>query len=578
MAERGRAFTGEDTNEHERNLLRATSKRILQRSEAGKRYVVEKELARGGMGVINVVYDQDLRRISAMKYMPPETAKDENRVRAFVEEARVTAQLEHPNIVPIHDIGIVDATSTPYYAMKLINGEPLSQIIRKISRRDPDYEEQYHRIALLNIFRNVCNAVAYAHSRGVIHRDIKPENIMVGRFGEVLLMDWGLAKYIGGEETFSTDERIDTQDLGGTLDGIIKGSPAYMSPEQACGEVAEIDTRTDIFLLGATLYHMFTFAPPYAAKDVMEMVSKAEFCDHLLPTDRHPDGKVPLALERIILTAMAPVRENRYQTVEELIADIDAYLNGRRVCGRRFFNAGERLIEAGERSRDTFVIIEGLVDVYRSVSGREVRIASLGPGELVGEMASISNRTRSAHVVARHSTDTLVLTYEAIVEELQKLPPWLEQIMLSLAERVRVLDEHFNPVLLNQRFLPIISQLHCLYLTAATPGLGEIATSFSRTDVVDELAMQLALDDAVVQMVLDALIDSGMCRINGHGEYRIIDLDDFRFFVDYCRYKLEPDRGVRRIESLRLTSEREAAYDRALRKLKALGKSKSDNT
>jgi eukaryotic-like serine/threonine-protein kinase len=570
MPERRQAFTGTGASDEELELLRSASERILERSKSGKRYTVEKELARGGMGVINVVYDQDLRRISAMKYMPPETARDETRVQAFVEEARVTAQLEHPNIVPIHDIGIVDETATPYYAMKLIDGEPLNRIIAKISRGVPEYVEQYHRMALLNIFSNVCNAVAYAHSRGVIHRDIKPENIMVGRFGEVLLMDWGLAKYIGGEDCHSGDERIDTQDLGGTLDGIIKGSPAYMSPEQACGEVAEIDQRTDIFLLGATLYHMFTFAPPYVAKDVMEMVSKAEFCDHLVPTERHPDGKVPLALERIILTAMAPVRENRYQTVEQLIDDIDAYVSGRRVCGRRVFHSGEKLIEAGERSRDTFVIIEGLVDVYRLVNGREIRIASLGPGELVGEMASISNRTRSANVVARHSTDTLVLTYEAITEELQKLPPWLEQIMLSLAERVRVLDEHFNPVLLNQRFLPIISQLHCIYLTAKAPGLGQISSSFSRSDVVDELAMQLGLDEAVVSMVTDALIDSGMCRINEHGQYRIIDLEDFQFFVDYCRYKLEPDRGVRRVESLRLTNEREAAYDRALRKLKAL--------
>ncbi|MFT5128957.1 MAG: serine/threonine protein kinase, partial [Rhodothermales bacterium] len=151
MAERRQAFTGTGSSEEELAELRSASERILERSADGKRYAVENELARGGMGVINVVYDKDLRRISAMKYMPPETAKDESRVRAFVEEARVTAQLEHPNIVPIHDIGIVDETGTPYYAMKLIDGEPLNRIIFKVARGDPEYVEEFHRLALLNI-------------------------------------------------------------------------------------------------------------------------------------------------------------------------------------------------------------------------------------------------------------------------------------------------------------------------------------------------------------------------------------------------------------------------------------------
>ncbi len=195
------------------------SKKLLERPKGPQRYITEKEIGRGAMGIINKVYDQDLMRITAMKIIQPQIVDMYSRFNAFVSEARLTAELEHPNIVPIHQLGIIDDTGSPFYTMKLVDGEPLHEIIEKLG---------------------VCNAIAYAHSHMVIHRDIKPENIMIGQFGEVLVMDWGLAKKLGDNDGDISDakrEISDTRNMLKTQDGMIKGSPAYISPEQAYGEI-----------------------------------------------------------------------------------------------------------------------------------------------------------------------------------------------------------------------------------------------------------------------------------------------------------------------------------------------------
>lgn len=560
----------QDLKSPEKRRLENISRGMLQRQHGGDRYLVRRELARGGMGVINVVYDQDLRRVSAMKVMPRKLASNETRLRSFVEEARLTAQLEHPNIVPIHDIGLHPETRTPFYAMKLIEGQPFNEILDMLAQASPEERDAYPRESLLDIFRSVCLAVAYAHSRGVIHRDIKPDNVMVGRFGEVQLMDWGLAKYVGADEDEAEPVRaVDPFSAELTQDGIIKGSPAYMAPEQACGDIERIDERTDIFLLGATLYHICVYCPPYVGETLMDMVAKAELCDHPIPRDVHPDGKLPAALEQIILKAMSPVKENRYQSVEELIAEIDAFRNGRRVCIRRFFNPGEHLIRAGGRERDTFIIIAGTVEVFRVMDGRDVCIAALGPGDIVGEMAAISKDARSANVVAKTATDTLSIPHESITDELEKMPPWLGQIMLSLADRVRRLDTQVNPILLNRRFFPIVYTAYTLFLTAEMPGKGQIKSSFRQNDVLDEMSMHLNIDHATIGAVFDILVECGLVKADD-GQLQIRDMEVFRFFVDYCRQRLEPDRGVRRVKSLRVPGNKEIIFKRVLRKFEAM--------
>ena len=562
-----------DEQKHIVDASHVTAK-ILQRKTGTSRYIIHKELSRGAMGVINVVYDQDLQRISAMKVITTQYIEMGKRYQAFIEEARLTAQLEHPNIVPIHHLGVITDTGSPFYTMKLVEGEPLNEIIHKIASKNPDYVNKYDRHLLLNVFRSVCNAVAYAHSRGIIHRDIKPENIMVGQFGEVLLMDWGLAKFIKSKNAANTDaeEAVNCkmeQDMQKTQDGMIKGSPAYISPEQAYGDMDDIDHRTDIFLLGSTLYHMFAHYPPYQGENIMEIISKAERCDYLPPSKKNPNCELPLALEGIILKAMAPLKENRYATVEELILDIDAFIAGRRVCGRQVFSPGEHLIHAGDQARESYIVISGSVEVYRIINDKRVTIAKLGSGEIIGEMAGITKDVRSASVAALETTDTLVITYELMKEELQKLPPWMEHIVFSMAERIRSLNERMQP-LKNAGAFPIINQLYNIFLIPQESELVHAEFSRKIEDVIEEMSLNLGIEPVAIEKILIVLKSSGLCSLNGRNELSINHLQHLGLFVDYLRYKMKIKGGIKDIKELRLTPEREALFKKIAKKLNDL--------
>ncbi len=207
-------------------------------------YRVRELVGRGGMGNVLKVDDPKLARTVALKTMrlgPDATEEERGR---FVREATVLAKLAHPNIVPIYDLG-ADDTGSPYYTMKLVKGRTLHAILKDIRDGAPEAAREYALGRLLGVFRKVCDAMAFAHSKGVIHRDLKPENIMVGEFGEVLVMDWGLAKFLRGEEAawsggsqeqmFAAQSRaaIGPSTLGATLDGSLMGTPQFMSPEQS---------------------------------------------------------------------------------------------------------------------------------------------------------------------------------------------------------------------------------------------------------------------------------------------------------------------------------------------------------
>ena len=167
--------------------------RLLERKEGSEKYLVGEKVAQGGMGAIYKVHDQDLQRTSVLKVILPNTMEDVLLFRRFIEEARITGQLEHPNIIPVHELGVLGANKL-FFSMKYVKGEALGSILRKTRDVDPNYIKKFSLYTRLTIFRKVCDAVAYAHSKKIIHRDIKPDNIMVGEYGEVLLMDWGLAR------------------------------------------------------------------------------------------------------------------------------------------------------------------------------------------------------------------------------------------------------------------------------------------------------------------------------------------------------------------------------------------------
>ena len=288
------------------------------------RYELRGEVARGGMGVVYLARDRELERDVALKVIAAEAADLEAAAR-LRREARIIARLEHPGIVPVHDAGTLP-DGRVFYAMKLVSGQRLDALVQKA----PPLRER------LRVLQRICEPVAFAHAHGVIHRDLKPENVMVGPFGEVLVMDWGVAKHREEPPPQANGEGTSPPRSGDTAHGTILGTPAYMAPEQARGEVERVDARADVYALGAILYFMLTGhapgrpgADPEAPTRTWAGGPGPRPAGVQPPREMAPD--VPRPLEAICLKALAPEPEARYPSVSDLAADVGRFLEGEPV-------------------------------------------------------------------------------------------------------------------------------------------------------------------------------------------------------------------------------------------------------
>jgi serine/threonine protein kinase/Leucine-rich repeat (LRR) protein len=324
---------------------------------AVKKYHLGRLVDRGGMGEVIEALDNRLGRVVALKRVPGGKNLSSERRCRFEREAQILSQLEHPNIVPIHDLDL-DDQGQPFYTMKLVKGTTLHQVIEGIKSGQPEVISQYPLSSLLTVFQKICDAVSFAHSKGVVHRDLKPANIMLGGFGEVLVLDWGLAKLISQPpDTTSEENRKDP--IGdpqvalpaATLEGQILGTPSFMSPEQAEGRVDAIDVRTDVFALGGILYNILTLRPPVSGATAQDAIEKIK-SGHILPPTTYnrtvrsspppqgvpeekvvflshcPGAKIPEALSAVAMKALAFAPEDRYPSVADLQKDIMAFQGG----------------------------------------------------------------------------------------------------------------------------------------------------------------------------------------------------------------------------------------------------------
>ncbi len=288
----------------------------------------------GGMKAVIQVKDKDTTRNVAMAIIPDSADRPQSDINRFIQEARITARLEHPNIVPVHDIG-VDTNGVPYFTMKLLRGRTLSAILKKM--RDDDYKtlKEFDLTRLLRIYVKILNGIVFAHSKKIIHLDLKPDNIHIGDFGEVLIIDWGLARFIGMPEDIEDNydgEMITFPGIssGGdyTRDGITKGTPGYMAPEQAAGQNRLKDERSDIYALGALLYVILTFESPLTGRPVNEILAETIRGNIKFPDPENQKRSIPAAMQAVVLKAMSRYPEERYQTAAELRDDIFAFLGG----------------------------------------------------------------------------------------------------------------------------------------------------------------------------------------------------------------------------------------------------------
>ncbi|MBN1517615.1 serine/threonine protein kinase, partial [Candidatus Sumerlaeota bacterium] len=250
-----------------------------------------------------------------------------------------TGQLEHPNIVPVHDLG-VDAQGRVYFTMKRVQGRSLRQILHGLAEGDPDTAAKYPLSELLTIFQKICDAISFAHSRRIIHRDLKPANIMVGEFGEALVMDWGLARFLDREDIDTEEVKKELEDSSGferSIDGKVVGTPSYMPPEQVRGRTEEIDERSDVYSLGAILYEILTFRPPYMGESIGEIFSKvagAQLDDPRREARKRKRYCSP-ELAAICRKALSADKDARYQSAESLRIDVRRYLEGYSVSAKQ---------------------------------------------------------------------------------------------------------------------------------------------------------------------------------------------------------------------------------------------------
>jgi serine/threonine protein kinase len=288
----------------------------------GTRYELLGEVARGGMGVVYRARDRELGRDVALKLIALGRA-DHAGAERLRREARTLARLEHPGIVPVHDVGVLP-DGRVFYAMKLVSGQRLDELVRGgLALRER-----------LRLVLRIAEPVAFAHAQGVIHRDLKPENVMVGPFGEVLVMDWGVAKHLATPPDSGGGQ---VSAVGETAHGTIVGTPGYMAPEQARGEVERVDARSDVYALGAVLHFALTGRAPRARAASSDTTTRtwagrrAAAATGAMTPPRELDPGLPRALEAICLKALAPDPDERYQRVVELADDVERFLEGERV-------------------------------------------------------------------------------------------------------------------------------------------------------------------------------------------------------------------------------------------------------
>lgn len=302
------------------------------------RFTLLREIGRGGLGTVWLARDEDLRRTVAVKEMHPDKAESPKHLQRFKREATITGFLEHPNVVPLYMYGVNPETGKPFYAMRFLGKQTLSDAIETFhARREAGQSKSIELHRLLTVFLDVCQAIAYAHSRGVVHRDLKPENVALDNFGQVVVLDWGIAKVLSDGELaiqcslsqFDSDDSMLTK----TLAGEVVGTPLYMAPEQAAGDLDAVDERTDVYGLGAVLFSILTGYAPHertsedksesSIRDLLKAIQESN-----PPSPRDINPCVPRDLEEICVRALSPQRLARHTSAQELANDVEQWMAG----------------------------------------------------------------------------------------------------------------------------------------------------------------------------------------------------------------------------------------------------------
>ncbi len=400
------------------------------RAAEPERFDYRGEIGCGGMGTIYDVVDRTLDRRLAMKVLHPLLAGSEAELRTFVREARRTAKLEHPCIVPVHDVFTDLANESASFLMKFVEGETLSAWIKRETTASGIDGRTLERA--LQILLKVCDAVAFAHSHEVLHLDLKPDNVMIGAHGEVYLMDWGIAVDCVRNSEGRLRARLEKPGARGTL--------THMAPEQLDMMLSRVDERADIYGLGGLVYELLTgkapFQPTGAPDDLLRLR------DHrVMPPSEAVAGRaLPPGLCALAMRALAFDPKDRFPSVDAFRSELEGFLRGGGWFATCVFAPGDAVVREGEQGDAAYILVEGECDIVKGHGDNVTVVRRIGAGEITGETALLATGIRMATVIAVTQVTALVVTRETLERELEGRG-WLETLVRALARRFVEADE-----------------------------------------------------------------------------------------------------------------------------------------
>jgi eukaryotic-like serine/threonine-protein kinase len=424
---------------HTQQIASPAVRRLLKPYSSRDRYHEIENIGEGGLSRVSSSFDSCLNRVVAVKELKEEFLCDPDFLNAFITEVKLISYLDHPGVVTVYDTHLTDEQQLRY-TMRLVDGQTLHAFLGY--HLQPDVVNVNYLSDVINIFTKLCETLAYVHDKGVLHLDLKTENIMLGRYGEVMIMDWGNA-YLYNASLYEDHVR---KHLNADSDSHIRievrdailGTPLYMSPEQTSSR-NDLRPTSDIFSIGVVVYELLTGQRPFAASTVDEIVERVRTLEPPTVHELNPD--IPLRLSHIVQKMMRKAPEERYQNTHDVLHDLQAAQSSGQAFPLWEIPAGQVIFNEGDPGDFTIRIKSGKIEISKQNQGTKKVLAELGPGDVLGELAVFSDMPRTATATTLENTAVYLMRSAEVQAEMDKLSPWVSQMIHALSNRFDTLNK-----------------------------------------------------------------------------------------------------------------------------------------